>query len=61
MDLVGFPKVVPNSPKQTRGQIQVSNLTGKGKFPLINVIYSNKPIPLPAVIGYYCLGVCYVS
>lgn len=57
MDFVGFPKVLPNSPKRARGQIQVRTLTVK--IPLINVIYrNNKPLHSQDVISYYCLGVC---
>lgn len=60
MDFAVFPKVLPKSPKQERGQIQVRTLTSKGKKSFLkNVKYRNKHLLSQAVI--FCLGGYYAS
>lgn len=55
-----FPKVLPKSPKQERGQIQVRTLTSKGKKTFLkNIKYRNKHLLSQAVI--FCLGGYYAS
>lgn len=45
MEFFGFSKVLPNSPKRARGQIQVRISTGRERFTLFNVICpTNKPL-----------------